>query len=48
LARELQPQVITLDVLMPGSDGMGIDMLMAIKSDPAIADIPVIALAAVE
>ncbi len=48
LARELQPQMITLDVLMPGSDGMGIDMLMAIKSDPAIANIPVIALAAVE
>ncbi len=45
-AREIRPSIITIDVLMPGTGG--IDMLMAIKSDPAIADIPVIALAALD
>ncbi len=42
LARELRPQVITLDVLLPGMDGW--TMLMAVKSDPEICDIPVIML----
>jgi CheY-like chemotaxis protein len=40
LARELQPTAITLDVLMPGKDGW--EVLTALKSDPALVDIPVI------
>ncbi len=40
LARELHPQVITLDVLMPGMDGWSV--LSALKADPELADIPVI------
>ena len=40
LARSDRPDVITLDVLMPGLDGWGV--LAALKSDPAIADIPVV------
>jgi len=39
-ARELNPDVITLDVLMPGIDGW--TTLAAIKADPLTADIPVI------
>jgi GAF domain-containing protein/CheY-like chemotaxis protein len=42
LARELQPDVITLDVLMPGIDGWSV--LAALKADAALADIPVIML----
>jgi CheY-like chemotaxis protein len=42
LARELQPDVITLDVLMPGMDGWSV--LAALKADPALADIPVVML----
>jgi signal transduction histidine kinase/CheY-like chemotaxis protein len=41
-ARERRPDVITLDVLMPGMDGWAV--LAALKSDPATADIPVIML----
>ncbi len=40
LARELRPNVITLDVMMPGMDGWAV--LQALKSDPVLADIPVI------
>jgi CheY-like chemotaxis protein len=40
LARELDPDVITLDVMMPGRDGWS--TLSEIKADPALADIPVI------
>ena len=40
LARQVHPQVITLDVMMPGMDGWSV--LSALKSDPATADIPVI------
>jgi CheY-like chemotaxis protein len=40
LARELQPAVITLDVMMPGMDGWAV--LTQLKADPALADIPVI------
>ncbi len=42
LARAESPDVITLDVLMPGLDGWGV--LAALKSDPALASIPVVML----
>ena len=42
LARELRPNAITLDVLMPGMDGWTV--LAALKADPALAEIPVIML----
>ncbi len=45
LARVLRPSVITLDVNFPGLDGWGI--LSQIKSDPKIADIPVVMLSVV-
>ena len=40
LAREWHPDVITLDVLMPRMDGWAV--LTAIKSDPELAEIPII------
>ena len=40
LARELKPQVITLDVMMPEMDGWSV--LTALKEDEALAEIPVI------
>ena len=40
LARTGQPDVITLDVLMPGLDGWGV--LAALKGDPLLAAIPVV------
>jgi GAF domain-containing protein/CheY-like chemotaxis protein len=42
LAREVAPDVITLDVLMPGMDGWSV--LGALKADAALADIPVVML----
>jgi CheY-like chemotaxis protein len=42
LARELSPMLITLDVLMPGLDGWSV--LESLKSEPALADIPVVML----
>jgi len=39
-ARAFRPDVITLDVMMPGMDGWAV--LTALKSDPALADIPVV------
>lgn len=44
LARELHPLVITLDVIMPHLDGWSV--LASLKSDPDLADIPVIMLSA--
>jgi PAS domain S-box-containing protein len=41
-AREAAPDVITLDVMMPGMDGWAV--LTALKADPALADVPVIML----
>jgi signal transduction histidine kinase/CheY-like chemotaxis protein len=46
LARELRPQVITLDVMMPGMDGWAV--LAALKAAPDLADIPVVMLTIVE
>jgi CheY-like chemotaxis protein len=46
LARELRPEAITLDVLMPGLDGWAV--LSALKADPTLADIPVIMLTIME
>jgi CheY-like chemotaxis protein len=40
LAREIQPDVITLDVMMPGMDGWAV--LAALKAEAKLADIPVI------
>jgi GAF domain-containing protein/CheY-like chemotaxis protein len=42
LARERPPDVITLDVLMPGMDGWSV--LAALKADAVLADIPVVML----
>ena len=46
MARTLKPQVITLDVMMPGMDGWAV--LTALKADPVTADIPVIMLTIVD
>jgi urea ABC transporter urea binding protein len=40
LAKELRPDAITLDVMMPSMDGWAV--LSALKADPDLADIPVI------
>ena len=40
LARKLRPDVITLDVLMPGMDGW--EVLAVLKGDAELSDIPVI------
>jgi PAS domain S-box-containing protein len=42
LARERLPDVITLDVMMPGLDGWSV--LALLKEDPLVADIPVVML----
>jgi two-component system, NtrC family, sensor kinase len=42
LAKELRPDAITLDVMMPAMDGWAV--LSALKSDPELSDIPVIML----
>ena len=46
LARELSPDVITLDVMMPQQDGWSV--LMQLKSDPDLARIPVLMLTMVD
>ncbi len=46
LAHELQPDVITLDVMMPGLDGW--DVLNMLKHDQDLANIPVIMLTIVD
>ena len=40
LARETKPQLIILDILMPGMDGWAV--LTALKTDPDLAPIPVV------
>jgi CheY-like chemotaxis protein len=46
LARQMHPGAVTLDVLMPGMDGWSV--LVKMKTDPALADIPVIMLTIVD
>ena len=46
LAQELQPDVITLDIVMPGMDGWAV--LRALKQAPALRDIPVLIVTLVE
>ena len=46
LAREVNPLVITLDVIMPEYDGW--DVLRKLKSDPRLAQIPVIMVTVVD
>jgi CheY-like chemotaxis protein len=45
-ARARRPDVITLDVVMPGLDGWAV--LTALKSDPVTAEIPVVMLSVVD
>ncbi len=45
-AREHQPDVITLDVLMPGQDGWSV--LRALKTDPDLVRIPVVMISMVD
>lgn len=46
LAKELKPDLITLDVMMPEMDGWGV--LALLKADPELADIPVIMLTIID
>jgi PAS domain S-box-containing protein len=46
MARDVRPCVVTLDVMMPGSDGWAV--LARLKADPATADIPVVMLTIVD
>ena len=46
LARELHPDIITLDVMMPDMDGWAV--LSELKADPELADIPVVMLTIVD
>jgi signal transduction histidine kinase/DNA-binding response OmpR family regulator len=46
LARELHPTAITLDVLMPGTDGWSV--LTTLKADSSLADIPIVMLTIVD
>ncbi|XYD08006.1 response regulator [Methylobacterium sp. NMS12] len=45
-ARELQPRAITLDIMMPGTDGW--QVLHALKTDPLTRDIPVVLISIVD
>jgi signal transduction histidine kinase/DNA-binding response OmpR family regulator len=46
LARELNPDIITLDVMMPDKDGWAV--LSDLKADPELANIPVVMLTIVD
>jgi PAS domain S-box-containing protein len=46
MARDLRPDVITLDILMPGLDGW--DVLAALKADTLLASIPVVVVTIVD
>ncbi|MBR9989734.1 MAG: response regulator [Gemmatimonadetes bacterium] len=45
LARELKPDLITLDLMMPGLNGW--DMLSSLKGDPELGDIPIVIISVV-
>lgn len=44
IARDRQPDVILLDILMPGMDG--VEVSQRLRADPATAGIPIIAMSA--
>jgi CheY-like chemotaxis protein len=46
LARQLRPAAITLDVMMPGTDGWAV--LRELKSDPQLRDTPVVMLSMID
>ena len=46
LARSMRPVAITLDIVLPGSEGW--DVLRALKNDPATAHVPVVIVSIVE
>jgi DNA-binding response OmpR family regulator len=46
LAREIEPEAITLDVMMPGMDGWSV--LTALKANPKTANIPVVMMTMVD
>ncbi len=46
MAKDLHPQAITLDVMMPGMDGWAV--LTQLKADPELTDIPVIMMSIVD
>ncbi len=46
LAKDIKPNIITLDVMMPEMDGWGV--LALLKADPELADIPVIMLTIID
>jgi CheY-like chemotaxis protein len=45
LIRSFQPDIVTVDLMMPGRSGL--DLLAEMKSDPAISDIPSLVVTAV-
>lgn len=46
IAKQMRPDAITLDVMMPGADGWSV--MSGLKNDPATADIPIVMLTIVE
>jgi len=44
LARDLHPDVILLDIMMPGMDG--VEVSQRLRADPVTADIPIIVMSA--
>ncbi|HUG54065.1 MAG TPA: PAS domain S-box protein [Vicinamibacteria bacterium] len=46
LAREVRPDLITLDVVMPGLDGWGV--LKELKADPVLSAVPVVVITIVD
>ena len=46
IAREIQPDLVVMDVMMPGEGG--VQMYRCLKTDPDLAHIPVIMVSAVE